>query len=309
LASGNPIQSLGFIGFGEVGRALASGLKPMGADIAAYDILFDDPTQGQAMREAAQDLGVKAADRPDDLADTHRLIISCVTASSASAVVTRAASWLAPGQYLLDVNSISPQGKQEGAGIIAAAGGRYVEGVIMSPIHPLRHKAPMLFGGPNAEAAATFLNGLGMAITVASPDIGFASANKMCRSIMVKGLEALVMECLVTARHYGVEDNVLASLQATFPGMNWRETAHYMLERVLTHGKRRAEEMRFSAKTVEAAGWTPHMTAAIAERMQWAVDTLPQADSRALGQQDMDTILDRLVKELKPAGRGDPQAL
>jgi 3-hydroxyisobutyrate dehydrogenase-like beta-hydroxyacid dehydrogenase len=295
-----PITALGFVGFGEVGQALASSLKPLVADISAYDILFDDAAQAPALTAAARQIGVTPVNKPEDLAGGHRLVLSCVTASSAIDVVTRAAGWLAQGQYLLDVNSISPQGKQEGAGIVTAAGGRYVEGVIMSPIHPLKHKAPMLFGGPDAEAAATFLNRLGMSVTVASPDIGFASANKMCRSIMVKGLEALVMECLVTARHYGVEDNVLTSLQATFPGMNWRESAHYMLERVLTHGRRRAEEMRFSAKTVQAAGWTPHMTAAIAERMQWAVDTLPQPESRALGQQNMDTILDRLVKELKP---------
>lgn len=302
MASGHPLQSLGFVGFGEVGKALAASLRPMVTDIAVYDILFDDAAEAPAARQAAADLGVRAVATPDELRGADRLVISCVTASSAIAVVTRAASWLARGQYLLDVNSISPQGKQEGAGIVNAAGGRYVEGVIMSPIHPAKHQAPMLFGGRDAGAAAAFLNGLGMNITVASEDIGFASANKMCRSIMVKGMEALVLECLVTARHYGVEENVLTSLDATFPGMKWHETAHYMLERVLTHGKRRAEEMRFSAKTVEAAGWTPHMTAAIAERMQWTVDTIPQAESRALGQQDMVTILDRLVQELKTTG-------
>jgi len=298
LASSNTLTSLGFVGFGEVGTALASSLKPVVEDIATYDILFDDPAEGPARKARAAELGVRPVDAPDELAGAHRLIISCVTADSARDVVSRAATWLAEGQYLLDVNSISPQGKQEGAAIVNGAGGRYVEGVIMSPIHPNRHKSPMLFGGPYAAPVAGFLNGLGMTITVASSDIGFASANKMCRSIMVKGIEALVLECLVTARHYGVEENVLISLDATFPGMNWRESAPYMLERVLTHGKRRAEEMRFSAKTVEAAGWTPHMTAAIAERIQWVVDTLPQGEARTLGQQDMNTILDRLAREL-----------
>lgn len=299
MASSDPISALGFVGFGEVGKALSSSLKPMVDDIATYDILFDDANEAPALKARAKELGIRACDTPDELAGDNRLIISCVTAESAQDVVDHAVTWLADGQYFLDVNSISPQGKQAGAEAITAAGGKYVEGVIMSPIHPNRHKSPMLFGGPDAEAAATFLNGLEMNIKVASPDIGFASANKMCRSIMVKGIEALVLECLVTAKHYGVEENVLTSLDATFPGMNWRESAHYMLERVLTHGKRRAEEMRFSAKTVQAAGWEPHMTSGIAKRIQWVVDTLPQAEARALGQQDMETILDRLVTELE----------
>lgn len=293
------ITSIGLIGFGEVGKALAEGLKSTVPDIAAHDILLEDATDGPPMHAAAIHLGVHTVEVAGEMADEERLILSCVTASSALDAVTEAANWIRPGQYYLDVNSISPQGKREGAEIIEAAGGRYVEAAIMSPIHPKRHASPMLFGGPHAAALAKTLNAWGMNVTVESAEIGQASANKMCRSIMVKGLEALVVECLVTARHYGVEEKVLTSLEATFPGMDWRNAAQYMLERVLTHGKRRAEEMRFSAKTVEAAGWPGTMAAATAERQQWVVDAIPREEALALGKQDLLTILDRLGKELR----------
>lgn len=293
------VTSLGLIGFGEVGQALAEGLKPIVNDIAAYDILFDDPIEGPALHDAAIQHEVRAADVPAEMAEEGRLILSCVTASSAIDAVTEAANWLKPGQFYLDVNSISPQGKREGAQIVGDAGGRYVEAAIMSPIHPKRHASPMLFGGPDAAELAETLITWGMNIMVESEEIGLASANKMCRSIMVKGIEALVVECLVTARHYGVDEKVLSSLEATFPGMDWRNSAQYMLERVLTHGKRRAEEMRFSAKTVDAAGWPSLMAAATAERQQWVVDTIPREEALKLGKEDLDTILDRLARELR----------
>jgi 3-hydroxyisobutyrate dehydrogenase-like beta-hydroxyacid dehydrogenase len=287
---------LGIIGFGEVGKTLSQGFAPAFADIAVYDILFDDKAAGPGMKAKARELGVTAVEKPQALCGAGRLLISCVTAGSAVAVAENAASWLKPGQVLLDINSVSPDCKREAAQAIEGAGGRYVEGVVMSPIHPKGHASPMLLGGPHAADFAAFAKGLGMNVTVEDAEVGRASANKMCRSIMVKGIEALVVECFATARHYGVEDKVIASLNVTFPNMDWEKAGAYMLERVLTHGKRRAEEMRFSARTVKAAGLEPLMAAAIAERQQWVVDHVPQKEARALGQEPLPVILDRLGK-------------
>jgi 3-hydroxyisobutyrate dehydrogenase-like beta-hydroxyacid dehydrogenase len=99
-----------------------------------------------------------------------------------------------------------------------------------------------------------------------------ASAIKMCRSVMIKGLEALVIESYTTARAYGVEDHVLPTLQETFPSIDWAQQGAYFFSRVVQHGQRRAEEMRESANTVREAGFEPLMTAAIADKQQWVAD-------------------------------------
>jgi 3-hydroxyisobutyrate dehydrogenase-like beta-hydroxyacid dehydrogenase len=94
----------------------------------------------------------------------------------------------------------------------------------------------------------------------------------MCRSIMIKGLEALTTECMLTARHYGVEREVLASLGDTLPHKDWPTLARYVMSRALIHGRRRAEEMREVARTVQEAGLAPLQSTATAERQDWAAD-------------------------------------
>src|SRR6185369_17030841 len=116
------------------------------------------------------------------------------------------------------------------------------------------------------------LSALGFAARVASAELGVASATKMCRSILVKGLEAMVIESFVAARRYGVEASLIASLGETFPGVDWEQQASYFFQRVIKHGRRRAEEMREAAVTVREAGLDPFSASGAAERQGWVAD-------------------------------------
>ena len=107
---------------------------------------------------------------------------------------------------------------------------------------------------------------------MASDKLGVASATKMCRSVMIKGLEAMVIESFTTARHYGVEDAVLASLKETFPGIDWEKQGAYFFQRVIEHGRRRSEEVREVAETVREAGLEPFSASGTAERQAWVAD-------------------------------------
>ena len=122
-----------------------------------------------------------------------------------------------------------------------------------------------------------------------SDQLGAASAAKMCRSVVVKGLEALMLESLLTARKFGVEQAVLDSLQATSLADSWRTQGRYMISRALVHGRRRAEEMREVARTVAEAGLTPRMSAACAEWQNWA------ADHSAAANEELEQMLDTLL--------------
>ena len=241
------------IGYGEVGRILAEDLAPLGHSITIYDLKLDGDA-GDPLRVHATRLGATLAASHAAAATGAGLVISAVTASQAVRVAQACVPGLAPGAFFLDVNSASPGAKIRAAGFVDAAGGRYVEGAVMTSVPPYRIKVPLLLGGPNAAALKPLLDDLGFAASVASDKLGVASATKMCRSVMIKGLEAMVIESFTAARAYGVEDAVLASLKETFPGVDWEKQGAYFFQRVIEHGRRRSEEVGEVAQTVREIG-------------------------------------------------------
>ncbi len=264
------MQDIGLVGYGEVGRIFAAGLRPQVRRVAAWDLKFAGAAD--EARSHAQGQGVQACGSMRELCEASELVISAVTASNTLAVAEEAAGHLRPGAIFLDLNSASPGTKQRAAAAVEARGAHYVEAGVMTSVPPYGIEVPMLLGGPRAAALAEVLTAWGMDAKPVSEQLGVASAIKMCRSVMIKGLEALVIESYATARAYGVEDHVLPTLQETFPSIDWSKQGAYFFSRVVQHGKRRAEEMREAANTVREAGFAPLMTASIADKQQWVAD-------------------------------------
>jgi 3-hydroxyisobutyrate dehydrogenase-like beta-hydroxyacid dehydrogenase len=264
--------TIGLVGYGEVGRILAEDLRKQDVKVTAYDVKLRSDQAGGALRDHARAHGVELATSHVDLAARSGLIVSAVTASQAVPVAQACAPAIKTGAWFLDFNSASPGAKQRAAGLIDDRGGRYVEGAVMTSIPPKRIKVPLLLGGAGAEALAPLLTELGFDAKAASTQLGVASAVKMCRSVMIKGLEAMVIESFTTARAYGVEDAVLASLAETFPGIDWEKQGAYFFQRVIEHGRRRSEEVREVAETVREIGLTPWTSEATAERQAWVAD-------------------------------------
>jgi 3-hydroxyisobutyrate dehydrogenase-like beta-hydroxyacid dehydrogenase len=264
--------NVGLVGYGEVGRILAEDLRKQDVRITAYDLKLRSDQTGGAMRDHASSYGVALAHSHADLAAQADFVISAVTASQAVPVAQACAPAVKQDVWFLDFNSASPGAKQRAADLIDASGGRYVEGAVMTSIPPKRIKVPLLLGGAGAAELAPLLVELGFDAKVASAELGVASAVKMCRSIMIKGLEAMVIEAFTTARGYGVEDAVLASLAETFPGIDWEKQGAYFFQRVIEHGRRRSEEVREVAETVREIGLTPWSAQGTAERQAWVAD-------------------------------------
>ncbi|MBI2751442.1 MAG: NAD(P)-dependent oxidoreductase [Burkholderiales bacterium] len=263
-------KQLGLIGYGEVGKIFSAGLKPHVDAVSAWDLKLG---QGHALRATelahAAQAGVQACPSLQALCAGADCIISAVTASNTLAVALEAAQHIRPGTVFLDLNSASPGTKQQAAAAIDGAGGHYVEAGVMTSVPPYGIRVPMLLGGAQAQAFAQTLCALGMDAKAVATEIGVASAIKMCRSVMIKGLEALVIESYTTARHYGVEGHMIPTLAETFPSIDWEQTGAYFFSRVALHGKRRAEEMCEAANTVREAGFEPFMAAAIAAKHDW----------------------------------------
>jgi len=265
---------IALIGYGEVGRILAEDLRSR-ATLVAFDIQLAGAASpaSDSMRAHARRHRVALADSHAAAVRDAELVISAVTASQAVAVAQACAAGLARGAFFLDFNSASPGAKIAAARLVAGGGGaRYVEGAVMTAVPPYRLKVPLLLGGPDAATLEPALSGLGFAARAGSAELGVVSATKMCRSVVVKGLEAMVIESFTAARHFGVEEAVIASLRETFPGVDWEKQATYFFQRVLQHGRRRSEEMREAAVTVREAGLEPWSAAATADRQAWMAD-------------------------------------
>ena len=270
---------VGLVGYGEVGQILAEDLRRQDVTVVAYDLKLD-LGQGAALREHALAYDVLLAETHAELAREADLIVSAVTASQAVPVAQACAPAVKKGAWFLDFNSASPGAKQRAGAVVDGAGGRYVEAAVMTSIPPYRIRVPLLLGGPHAARLQPALAALGFAATVASDKLGVASATKMCRSVMIKGLEAMLIESFTAARAYGVEDAVIASLRETFPAIDWEKQGAYFFQRVIEHGRRRSEEVREVAQTVREAGLTPWSAEGTAERQAFIADL---ADEGAFG--------------------------
>lgn len=294
---------IGLVGYGEVGRILAEDLRGRGAlEVSAYDIKLGGAAEAP-LREHADRFGVKVAASHRELACDADLVVSAVTASQAVPVAEACAPALRKGAFFLDLNSASPGAKQRAGRLIDEAGSRYVEAGVMTAIGPYRIRVPLLLGGPHAKILTPLLNTAGFDATVVSHEVGKASATKMCRSVIIKGLEAMVVEAFTAARAHGVEDEVVASLSETFPGVDWERQGAHVFERVIKHGRRRAEEMQEVAETVREAGLEPWSARATAERQAWVADLVDQGvmgdpgGPRADWRVHADRILARRAKE------------
>lgn len=263
------IQRVAIIGFGEVGSIFSTDLTKQGIEVSVYDILLRSKRHRARLFEKARSCGVKCVPNFRQCVSDAALVISAVTASSALEVAKHAGPILNSSQVFLDINSVSPETKSKAARLIQRNDAKFVEAAVMAAVPGPRLKVPMLLGGNHAVAASKLLGAIGMNAKALSPQIGLASAVKMCRSVVMKGLEAVALECLFAARRYGAEDAVLESLTATYPSLGWEDRLpDYLIGRVAEHGERRAAELREVAQALRAVGLKPTMALAIAERQE-----------------------------------------
>jgi 3-hydroxyisobutyrate dehydrogenase-like beta-hydroxyacid dehydrogenase len=288
MPNGQP--ALSFIGFGEAGQAIAAGLREAGLDgMAAWDILF--PKQdGQRLRRTAEASGVRRANSAADAVRGADMIVSAVTAASSVEAAESVKSHLSAQPYFLDINSVSPGRKQQTAKLLGDAA-RYVDVAVLAPIHPARHQTPMLLAGPHAETAAPALTALGMRVSVAGSETGAAAAIKMVRSVMIKGIEALTLECFLAASRAGVVEEVATSMRNNYPGLDWAKIVPYNLERMASHGERRAAEMEEVADTLRELGVEPLMTSATVKRQREMGQIGQQQTVRGVLKTDRATML------------------
>ncbi|MYK31457.1 MAG: NAD(P)-dependent oxidoreductase [Boseongicola sp. SB0670_bin_30] len=277
-----------FLGYGEAARAFVQGWSATGMpDVSAYDIKTETPGSVRNGKHADYRAdGIRGCEELREAISTCDVVFSMVTADQSLDAAEAAASSGIESRLFLDCNSSAPQTKQASCDAIEAAGGRYMDVAVMTPVHPALHRTSVLTSGAHADEAARTMKRLDMNVSVVEGPVGRASAIKLVRSIAVKGIEALSAEMLVAGRKLGVTDEVLSSLDATHPGFRWAERGAYALDRMMIHGERRGAEMEEAAKMVASLNLPATMSEAAA-RWQALVGGMaldpgePDADRRA----------------------------
>jgi 3-hydroxyisobutyrate dehydrogenase-like beta-hydroxyacid dehydrogenase len=298
--------SIGFIGFGEAASSIAGGFLAVGVTrMSAFDINTHAPHFGPLIQRRAAAAATTLVESSRALANASDLLFSTVTSSAALDAARRTAPFLEGRHLYADLNSVSPARKQEVAAVIGATGAGFVEAAVMAPVAPYGHRVPMLLGGPAAQRFADLMKPLGMRLDVLeSTTIGAASAVKMCRSILVKGLEALMCECVLGASRYAADEHVFASVNESFPGVNWKKLADYMIGRVVVHGERRARELEQVAETLRSIGVEPIMAEAASRRQDSIAKLGVSSRFGPDGPETYRDLLDAIAEQVQdPTGR------
>lgn len=247
-------MKIAIIGFGEAGHMFGKHLSRH-ADVHVYDLRQDASIQSDAA-----EAGVIFHNEILSTIDNASYIFSLVTPDQSPSVAREVAQHINSSQYFLEMNSVAPEIKQNNASICSSL----VDVAIMAPVYPKEANVPLLLSHPEGNKLVMQLERLGLNVDAVGTEIGHAAAIKILRSVMIKGLEALTLEWVQAAKYYGVEDNIKASLDDSFPGMGWNDgRVDYYFERVTTHGARRAEEMQEAVNAVKAANVSPEMSQAI----------------------------------------------
>ena len=257
--------SIAFIGLGEAASTIIAGWgNHRNKQVQAYDIKLQESETREEIISRAGELDIVFKSSLRDLIKDADLIFSTVTASQALDVAQEASSFLKDRAYFFDLNSCAPSSKQESSKSIETNGGYYVDVAVMAPVFAKKHLVPLLISGDKASQAIATLEKLPMNAQVVDGPVGRASSIKMVRSIMVKGLEALTAECTLAAVEADVLDEVFASLSDEHPHFDILTHSMYNFERSLSHGKRRAEELKEVSKMLDDLRLTNQMSKATA---------------------------------------------
>ncbi|HIP78733.1 MAG TPA: NAD(P)-dependent oxidoreductase [Kiloniellaceae bacterium] len=264
-SDGANLRRIAFLGFGEAGPVLAKALRNgCGAEIAAFDALGKDPAGAELIARRAADSGAILHASAAEAVVQADLIISVVTASAALSVARSATPALRAGQVYLDLNSVSPVTKRHVSDVVTPTGADFVEGVAMDRVPSRGGRAPILICGTRSDSCAALLNAAGLNVTAVGSALGAASGAKLCRSIITKGLEALVTEAARASDALGVRESVFSSLSASFPQLDWPALADDFAVRMRKHGRRRSAEMLEAAAMLTDLGLPEELCGAIA---------------------------------------------
>jgi 3-hydroxyisobutyrate dehydrogenase-like beta-hydroxyacid dehydrogenase len=292
---------LGFIGFGEAAFNIAKGLKQEGlAGIVAYDKYWNVPPQLELIGRRAQEAAVTLLPSQQELVESSEIVISAVSADQALPLAKVSRPFLKQNQIYVDINAASPMTKTEANAIISPVAS-FVDAAVMGPVPTYGHKVPISVSGEGAKAFFDAMAPYGMKLTLMAGPAGSASASKMFRSIFMKGFVALLLEMVFAGHEYGVEDDVLASVQETLTAGPFLKVINDLLARGVIHSARREHEMEEVIATLDSLHVDATMSKASKAKLHWCTELQLKEYFKGVPPKDFHEIFAALGKKGKQA--------
>lgn len=262
------MMKLVFIGFGEAAYHIAAGLKSEGfTEMGAFDLKVDS-----AKRKRAAEVGVTLFDDLAEACKAGEFIFSLTSAKVAVDVAKDAFAYLKTGQVYVDMNSAAPTVKEAIDQLSREDGVLFCDAGVMGTVPGNGHKVPMFLSGDGAKCFARQFDDYGMNLTVLEAPAGGASAIKMFKSVVMKGLPQLMFESFEGAQKYGVLDILVTSLSASLEGKSIQKLADTFIARTLIHAARRSAEMQDVVKTLDALNVEASMAKATVAKLDQMAD-------------------------------------
>lgn len=265
------MATIAFIGFGELGAALASRLGGTdGHEMRAWTRGWPDRADASALpTERMREAGVKRCATLEDALQGAEAVLSVVPGTSSLALAKRAAELLDEDALYVDLSAASVSDKEAGAEAVGEAGGRYVDGAVLGTVALPGAGLPIAASGPGAHEWRDLARCEGLSVDVLEGPAGRATQLKLLRSVYMKGRDALVVETLLAARRCGLEKQVVASIEGPGERVPFAELADRVLRSLAIHAARRADELDGSGEVLRTARVDPLLASAAADVLRW----------------------------------------
>ncbi len=243
-----------FSGIGEAGGSLARDLIAKGVQVRGWD------PEPRNLPE-----GLEFASSNPDAVSGAEIVLSVNWASVAVEVATEVAPVLQADQLYADLNTAAPQTKRDTATIIEKTGTAFIDGALMSPVLPKGLGTPLYASGSGAEIFAKKMSPLGMPVTVLNQEAGNAATHKLVRSIVYKGVAAVVMECLEAAEALNMTEYARSQIMTILQG---EALIDRFVNGSIKHAKRRVDEMEAVVEMLDSIGVSALTSQAAVQRLK-----------------------------------------
>lgn len=292
---------IGFIGFGEAAFHIAKGLAGAGLKhIHAYDKFAYAGLQAALIQKRAKEAGVTLEPGIKELVETSTIVISAVSANLSLPLAEESARYLKPGQLYVDLNSAGPDTKVAIDAVVSPKA-HFIDAAVMGPVTPSGHKVEMLVSGGGAPALVEAMAPYGMNLTLLRGPVGTSSASKMFRSIFMKGFIALLLETVVAGHQYGIEDDILSSIEKSLTAAPLKEVINDILARGVIHSERRGHEMDEVIATLKNLNVDSTMSLATKKKFQWCTDQKFREHFKGVPPKDFHEMFSVLLPPERPA--------
>ena len=254
-----PIR-LGLLGFGEAAARLAMDFSQAGfKDITAYSRSGAKAQPGDPVYQRAEAAGVKLAKSVGTLAKKSDIIIALTPGKAAVPALKKILKYLRPDHLYVDASSNSAHNMEQAAALIGNTA-RFVDASVMGPVDIMGLKVPFVASGPHAAEFHDRMTPHGMVITVVGNNPGDASAMKLIRSVLMKGLAMLLLETMEAAQRRNILDAVIEDSSVTFNDIPFQKIIKRYIGGTAVHCERRIHEMKECLELLQDMGSTDRAT-------------------------------------------------